>query len=153
MLDLGKRYITRSGFPVTCLEVIPKTLDGYSLKGFVNNGTFYWTEEGRFFAPSTGNGDHDLDLIEPAIAGSAPNLKESVMKKEPKKVFTVCVSVDIFYDIPVEDVPGWADDIGVERLLESAIDNFRFDKIEDFGAEGHLKMAPAEIAINSVKSA
>lgn len=72
---------------------------------------------------------------------------------QDKDHYVVCVKVELFYAIPKDDLPAWVDDIGVERLVDAAIDNHRFDKIEDFGINGHLKMEPIEIAISSVMSA
>lgn len=65
------------------------------------------------------------------------------------KPHIICVNVDLYYEIHPDTLPGWADELGVEKLVESAFANHN-QALTLTGLAEVLEQNPAEISLNSV---
>lgn len=67
------------------------------------------------------------------------------------KKFTVNVRVDITYDIPASILPPWATDLGVERMVEEAFNDWNKPlDLEALGIQGVLELYPSEISLGTI---
>lgn len=76
------------------------------------------------------------------------DVAKPIINKEPKRPpFTVRVSVDIFYEIDRDTLPTWAEETGVEKLVEGAFDDYNKDlTLESLSKTGILGLEPVEIS-------
>ena len=74
--------------------------------------------------------------------------------RDTRKPFTVRVNLELYYEIPAVELPIWATELGVEKCVEWAFDNFPHNnKLSSFGQGGILQLDPVEIAIGTISSA
>lgn len=70
---------------------------------------------------------------------------------DSRKPYEMIVKVEIAYSIPAASLPAWVDACGVEKLVESAFDDWNKPlTLEAFGKGGVLDLEPVEISIDTV---
>ena len=85
----------------------------------------------------------------PALSAEDDRQREAIRPK--RKPFTIRVNLDVYYEIDADTLPPWADDLGVEKLVECAFDDYNRDiNLETFSVKGVLNQNPVEISRNSV---